>query len=197
MRRGSDRLADARGRDLRPWYRQFWPWALIALPGSAVAASLFTLYLAVQEPDGLVVDDYYREGLAINHTLDRDRLAARLGLSAQGRIDAADGRLSLRLDGGEGTAPALRVSLLHPTRAGHDRRAALRYDAARGTYAGELGPLSAGNWYVLLEPADARWRLLGRVRLPGAGRLELHSRPVRSAPASAHAHAESHKRSPG
>lgn len=39
-----------------PWYRQFWPWFIIALPAAAVAGSLFTLWLAVSNPDHLVVD---------------------------------------------------------------------------------------------------------------------------------------------
>ncbi|MFT7320700.1 FixH family protein, partial [Congregibacter sp.] len=29
-----------------PWYQQFWPWFLIALPGSVVIAGLSTLYIA-------------------------------------------------------------------------------------------------------------------------------------------------------
>jgi len=44
------------GQDL-PWYRQFWPWFIIALPTAAVIASFITLWLAVSNPDPLVVDD--------------------------------------------------------------------------------------------------------------------------------------------
>ena len=44
------------GQDL-PWYRQFWPWFIIALPAAAVLASFFTLWLAISNPDYLVVDD--------------------------------------------------------------------------------------------------------------------------------------------
>ena len=40
-----------------PWYRQFWPWFIIALPASAVVASFFTLWLAISNPDQLVVDE--------------------------------------------------------------------------------------------------------------------------------------------
>jgi len=40
-----------------PWYKQFWPWFIIALPASAVIASFITLYLAVSRPDHMVVDD--------------------------------------------------------------------------------------------------------------------------------------------
>jgi hypothetical protein len=45
-----------------PWYRQFWPWFIIALPASAVIASFITLWLAVSNPVTLVVnDEEYRE----------------------------------------------------------------------------------------------------------------------------------------
>ena len=33
--------------DDSPWYRQFWPWFVIALPASAVMASLVTVWIAV------------------------------------------------------------------------------------------------------------------------------------------------------
>lgn len=44
------------GHDL-PWYKQFWPWFIIALPAAAVLASFFTLWLAISRPDYLVVDE--------------------------------------------------------------------------------------------------------------------------------------------
>lgn len=45
---------------LEPWYRQFWPWFIIALPTSAVIASFISLWLAVSNPVHLVVtqDEY-------------------------------------------------------------------------------------------------------------------------------------------
>ena len=42
---------------LRPWYREPWPWVAIAIPATAVVASMFTLYLAITNPDYLVVED--------------------------------------------------------------------------------------------------------------------------------------------
>ncbi len=32
----------------KPWYKQFWPWFLIALPGSVVIASFITIAIAVE-----------------------------------------------------------------------------------------------------------------------------------------------------
>jgi hypothetical protein len=43
--------------EILPWYKQFWPWFIIALPASAVIASFFTLWLAISNPDQLVVDE--------------------------------------------------------------------------------------------------------------------------------------------
>jgi hypothetical protein len=40
-----------------PWYRQFWPWVLIAIPLSAVIMGGITLWLALSNPDYLVVDE--------------------------------------------------------------------------------------------------------------------------------------------
>lgn len=44
-----------------PWYRQFWPWFLIALPLSAVIASGVTVYLAVSAPDPIIKNDRYEK----------------------------------------------------------------------------------------------------------------------------------------
>jgi hypothetical protein len=47
---------------LHPWYRYPWPWVAIAIPAIAVIGGLFTLYLAIINPDPIVVDDeQYRE----------------------------------------------------------------------------------------------------------------------------------------
>jgi uncharacterized protein len=36
---------------LTPWYRQFWPWFIIAMLSSAVIASLTSAYFAVHTTD--------------------------------------------------------------------------------------------------------------------------------------------------
>ncbi len=43
--------------DQRPWYREPWPWFIIALLGAAVIASFVTLWIAISHPDVLVVED--------------------------------------------------------------------------------------------------------------------------------------------
>jgi len=48
-------------REIRPWYKEPWPWVAIAIPGAAVLMGFITLYLALSNPDYLVVDEeHYR-----------------------------------------------------------------------------------------------------------------------------------------
>lgn len=66
------------------WFRQFWPWFLIALPGTVVIASLLTVYIAVTHQDPVVDGNYYKHGLTINERLDsklpaKDQAPARQG----------------------------------------------------------------------------------------------------------------------
>lgn len=62
-------------QETRPWFRQFWPWFLIALPGAVVIASLLTVYIAVTHQDPVVDGNYYKHGLTINERLE-DKLPA-------------------------------------------------------------------------------------------------------------------------
>lgn len=142
-----------------PWYRDRWPWFLILGPAIVVVAGIATLVIAVRTDDGLVTDDYYRRGLAINQVLERSARAAALGVS--GSIDvAADGRVVVTLDPGasdpEARPPVLRLRIAHPTRAGEDRAATLpRMGDAR--YEGRVPPVPPGRWLVIVESES--WRL--------------------------------------
>ena len=158
-----------RAEDIRAqaWYRERWPWILIAGPAIVVAASLVTAWLAIRSDDGLVVDDYYKRGLAINRTLGRNDTAARLGVTA--RLYLADGRIRVLL-GAAGAPVALSLRLVHPTRSGMDQN--LNLPAVRpGEYEAQAQPLLAGRWHVVLESAD--WRLAGDWMLPAADALTL------------------------
>ncbi len=159
----------------RSWYRHFWVWFVIAIPVAAMFMGFTTLYYAVSTSDGLVVDDYYQAGLAINRTLDRDRRAAELGLVARVSIQAGEaGWIQVVLDGVQ--PEKLRIRLMHPTLADQDVELVVPR-GADGRFRGDASIRVPGFWYVLLEPAtDADWRLLGRIRLPEQGFVEIRPR---------------------
>jgi hypothetical protein len=139
-------------------------WLIIAIPLTAVIVGMITIYLAVSTSDGLVVDDYYKRGKAINVDLARDRAAARYELRAQIDIDMQHNRILLKLDAGSAPPPAvLKLSLLHPTRGGHDQ--VIQLDSiGDGRYSGAVDELTLGNWYLQLEADD--WRLPGSLQVP-------------------------------
>ncbi len=83
------------GNTVTPWYKQFWPWVLIGLPTSVVIASITTYFLAINGMDSVISKDYYKEGLAVNADLERDKKAADLGLSADITIDGQNVTMKL------------------------------------------------------------------------------------------------------
>ena len=143
----------------RPWYREPWPWALMAGPAAVLVAGAVTTWLAVASADGLVVDDYYRQGLAINKVLAREEAARANGIS--GEVRFSGGKIAVAL---KGEAPeALFVHLAHATRAGHDLRLRLT-PAAAGIYEAALPPLPAGAWRIVIEDPQGRWRISREAR---------------------------------
>ena len=142
-----------------PWYRHRWPWLLMLGPALIVVASLAMVALAIGTDDGLVADDYYKRGLAINQTLERGARAAALDLAATVTI-RGDGAATVALDGGgdaaDASPPSLRLRVAHPTRAGEDRVAVLAHAGER-RYVGRVDPIGEGRWRVIVE--TERWRL--------------------------------------
>jgi len=152
--------------DVEPWYRQFWPWYIIGLLFLGVFGSGVLVFSAIDHQDPLVVDDYYKEGLAINRTLDRQRMAKKMGLQAQAHYDAADGVLSIQLKTRHDvTSPKLELRFFHATLANQDYAVTLKREGT-DIYRAKLKTLKAGNWDLMLEPEDKVWRLDAHLSLP-------------------------------
>ena len=142
-----------------PWYREPWPWLLMAGPAIVVVAGFVTLGLAIQSSDGLVADDYYKQGKAINMTLTRDARARELGYRAQ--LDmTTQGQVTLRFVENAPPTKRLRLTLHHPTRAGFDREILLAR-AADNSYSAAMPPIDASRWSMTLEDESRSWRLTG------------------------------------
>ena len=138
----------------RPWYRQRWPWLLICGPAAVLVAGAVTLWLAVASADGLVAEDYYKQGLAINKRLAREEEARRMGIAASVSLSAH--RIRVELQGS--TPEALFVHLAHATRAGYDVRLRL-VPVAPGSYEAALDSLPRGRWRIVIEDPRGTWRI--------------------------------------
>lgn len=148
-----------------PWYRQRWPWLLMIAPAAAFFGGIVTMWIAFHTTDSLVVDDYYRQGKAINAQFARDRQALALGLRGTLEIDAS-GQSVVRLTSAQGAPlPAtLELKVLHATLARLDRSVELVRgpDGAYRTSAPLVttAPV-AGKWRIQVEDVARQWRLVG------------------------------------
>lgn len=142
----------------KPWYREPWPWLLMAAPAASVAMGLVLWTLAVSTDDGPVAGDYDKRGLAIQEKREHVPANAERSLGATVRV-AGNGEVRARVEGLTNptlASPTIRLKLAQPTRSAPELVIVLIRDAD-GDYVGTLDEQTAGRWTVTLE-SDA-WRL--------------------------------------
>jgi uncharacterized protein len=145
----------------KPWYREPWPWLLMAGPAIVVVAGAITTVIAVRTSDPLVADDYYKQGLAVNRVLARESAAESMGVQAVLQVNALGDRFRVLVRSEAPLPDALQLSLVHPTRAGDDRLVVLEREAP-GIYSGALPPLKGTTYQFHLQDAAGKWRYSGR-----------------------------------
>lgn len=157
--------------DVLPWYREPWPWILMGIPFATVVAGIATLIIAINSPNAMVEDDYYKAGLAINQEKQRLRTARTLGLAGWLRSDGTG--VMLTLTGPSSQQPhTLQLRAIHATRAELDRTLTLdKVDA--DSYRAPALQLSPGNWYFRLGPESEQWELRAQNRVEGRFQMRL------------------------
>lgn len=160
----------AANRNSKPWYREPWPWFLMSGPMLVIIAAFVSAWIAIRSSDGLVTEDYYKEGMVAGETLTRSKHAEELGISAGLRL--TDDQVLIRLTTLQPEKPtALNVTLSHPTRAGIDQKSVLKLNGE--AYSGKLNLPASGRWLVLIEDEARTWRVMGSVVLPAAGEVVI------------------------
>jgi hypothetical protein len=157
----------------KPWFKEFWPWFLIAGPAIVVVAAMYTAWLAISSTDGLVSEDYYKEGLKAGETIAQSDHARAQAIVAN--VLLREGTIKVRLDGrvasGFVLPPTLKVTLSHPTRAGVDQSQSLLRVGQE--YSGALNLPRSGHWLVIIEDDAKSWRLMGSLQLPSSGEMVI------------------------
>lgn len=161
------RKTDTQVTDVEPWYRQFWPWFLIAIPAISMVAGITMIVVSLKGADQMVIDDYYKEGLAINENLALDEYASERGLGATVRFDLETGEVFVESLRGDYDWPdTLQLRLLHPMAQELDQTVIL----ARGYsgYRGDLNSSPRHRFYLRLSPTESGqdaglWRLNGEI----------------------------------
>ncbi|MDH3548924.1 MAG: FixH family protein [Gammaproteobacteria bacterium] len=150
--------------DTKPWYRQFWPWFIIALPASAVVAGLTTVWIAMQTTDSLVVKSKDGVRNAADRRISAERLASEMNLAALVEIEPDTGVVSVVIRSGDlKEIPAtLEFELSHPAFADRDRlltlNKAMPDESGNPVWVGHLVTVPDERFYVVLKSGD-EWRV--------------------------------------
>ncbi|WP_290784901.1 FixH family protein [Halomonas sp.] len=165
-----------------PWYKQVWPWFLLGLLFVSIGASSTLAVMAVRSADGMVQEDYYEHGRAINMVLAKQERAAELGIAASVRIDPLTSDVVLDLEG-DHYPEKLDFELIFPTRDDRDIEITLEH-VRDGRYLGQAPDNLRYRWYLQLQPQvdEPEWRLVGEGRFPDED--AVHLTPGRAAPAN-------------
>ena len=165
------------GHQPAPWYRHRWPWFIILGPVTVMLATAVTVWLALGQPDAVVVDDYYKRGKAINQDLRRDRAATGLQLAFTAHYDAKAGQLAGRLESfGRPMRVPFRIYLAHPTLPRKDLVLEALPDE-RGAVTLPLPALEMTHWRVVVEDEGREWRLARGWRPATTAGLEIVADP--------------------
>jgi len=159
-------------RPSTPWYREAWPWLLMSGPAVVIVAGFVTLYLAIDSNDGLVADDYYKQGLAINRTLERGTRARDMHYRAELTVSRENRSLRVILSGAGALPDTLRLHLIHPGKSSADETVELRA-LGQGLYQGEYRREFTGRRHLILEDQPATWRISGEWAGSDTGRAQL------------------------
>ena len=163
----------------KPWYKQFWPWFLIAIPLSSVIMGIVMITLAVSQKDSLVNEDWYKDGLAINQQLDKVRAAQGYGYEFFLSVDPAGTGLTIatkNLDLSQ--VRELAIEFSHPTLKQRDFTLNL-HPAPNQQFFAPLPTGLAGLYYLnLTAPAADDWEVITSINFSNRlDRVPLHQTP--------------------
>ncbi|WP_027967720.1 FixH family protein [Halomonas halocynthiae] len=159
---------------VRPWYKEFWPWFLISLLAASVMFSLTFLFFSIRYYDGSIAEDYYKDGLAINSQLAKQKHAQSLGLQASLLADPQTGDIVIDL-AGERRPDQLVLDLIFPTDDDRDQTLVLEH-VREGRYITSIDAPLRYRWYLHLQPEtgnDSEWRLTGEATFPTSDTISL------------------------
>ncbi len=163
---------------VKPWHQYVWVWVLIFIPFTAVIFGIVMFVMADIHRDDLVVDDYYKDGMAINLQLSMDEKARSLDIHASLSFLSSK-RLSLTVKNARDSA--IRINFYHVADSQKDRAAVLVPEGdsidSMTVYSvddADIASLlqSSGIWFVEIAGVDDSWRLRKRIETP-VSRLEL------------------------
>lgn len=155
---------------VKPWYKQLWPWILIAIPVATVLKAIHSVYIMNQSRPDLVVDDYYKQGRAINLNLAKYREAKLRNL--QSHILLAGNKAIIRFENNTVLEQDLTINFYHNIFAANDFSVTAKR-SGENLFVAELPMTPTGKWNLVVFDASKEWKLRSTVMLPQTAEFKL------------------------
>ncbi len=142
-----------------PWYKQFWLWFILTPLALLVMASFYLLFLAIVTSDGVIVDNYYKDGRGYVLRTEEDEFARNAQLDAL--LSIQGDKITVKLTGELAPMPEeLTLYISHPTSQNFDITRTLTHRGL-GQYTGDINSEVTGRRILQLQPVDSEqhWRL--------------------------------------
>jgi hypothetical protein len=148
-------------------WKQPWLWFTLSPLILSVVLGTTMLIISIQVQDGLVTDDYSKEGFTINEKIEREVEGKNLELTAAIKLDDMTGDLTLDLGGKLNPLPEqLLLEIIHPVRAELDIPATVHHQI-NGRYIGQLPvKLNQRRYIRVTDPSNPNWLLKGEISFP-------------------------------
>jgi len=164
----NNKLPNDLSETIKPWYAQFWPWMLIALPGSVVIACMVTIIISVRYSDDLVIGDYYRSGLGINTEIKKQQTAAKFNIRASFKIDRSNfdsGVIYCKLASDHNIkSKFILINFRHVINSEYDRTVILKRSDKTTQFEAPFFNLAKGSYQLTIESGDKQWQLKYRLQ---------------------------------
>jgi len=154
----------------KPWYKQVWPWVLLCFPIFSFLKAAHTIYIMQGANPDLVVDDYYKEGQAINMNLGLYREAALRNLQASVLIAA--NQAVIHFQENKTLGQHLTLEFVHNTVAAKDFVVTAER-SGESLYVATLPSTLSGKWHLVVSDEHKDWKLRATLMLPAASEIKL------------------------
>jgi hypothetical protein len=144
------------------WYYHTIPWLMLTILLATITSGVMMIVISVSDPDDIVVDDYYKQGLGINRDKARNERARKLGIKPVFTI--RKGSITILVKGTPpGQTKPVRLHLQHPTRKRLDKIITL--PCTGKICQGTLSLPEGAKYYYSIEPGSSNWRISGKLRV--------------------------------
>lgn len=147
-----------------PWYKQFWPWFIIAVPALSMVLSITMMTLAINTTDSMVNDDYYKEGKGINLQLSKIQEARAQNIKTQLSITPNNVSVTF-ISGVPQGGEAIELEFFHATLIDRDFKVLLTKDG-NGVYRAQINNDIVGKWKLSLHPYNQQWKIVKNISFP-------------------------------